>query len=218
MPQQHQGDALAAQLEVHLGPVRYRAGPGTGAGLGEQHGLEGVVVQVSGQGPGEPSVTDRLTCSARVVGGTPKLAETWRRLMPSARVNRITSLILRMAMWGRGTGTSSGVVVDCPSQSAGALRSAQTCATRTSLSRCTETPGKGVRKPGTGVRNQSEWVYGNDRNRQQAETRDDGHVYVPLQVPSGTAHEAMVDDVYKQVVRVIHVATPDLADLPIDRD
>ena len=98
----------------------------------------------------------RLTCSARVVGGTPRLAETWRRLMPSARVNRITSLILRMAMWGRGTGTSSGVVVDCPRQGAGpsdqlkpALR-APTCQVYGNHRKgCTETP---------------EPVYGIDRN------------------------------------------------------
>jgi hypothetical protein len=51
----------------------------------------------------------------------------------------------------------------------------------------------------------------------RAEQRDDGHVYVPLRVPPGAAHEAMVDAVYEQVVRVIRAATPELAGLPIDR-
>jgi hypothetical protein len=37
VPQQHQGDALAAQLEVDLGPLRHRAGLGARARLGEQH-------------------------------------------------------------------------------------------------------------------------------------------------------------------------------------
>ena len=101
----------------------------------------------SGRGQLSPASRIRLTCSARVVGGTPRLAETWRRLMPSPRVKRMTSLILRMAMWGRGTGTSSGVVVDCPRQAVGALRSAQASATATQSARCTETSAKGVRKP-----------------------------------------------------------------------
>jgi len=50
--------------------------------------------------------------------------------------------------------------VDCPRQAVGALRSAQASATATQSAGCTETPGKGVRKPrnrctesiGTGVR------------------------------------------------------------------
>ena len=52
----------------------------------------------------------------------------------------------------------------------------------------------------------------------QTQQRDDGHVYVPLRVPPAVGHEAMVNAVYEQVVRVIRVATPELVDLPIDRD
>ena len=52
----------------------------------------------------------------------------------------------------------------------------------------------------------------------QAEQRGDLHIYVPLRVPAGVGQEAMVDAIYGQVVRVIRVATPDLADLPLARD
>ena len=72
VPEQHQGHALAPQLEVHFGPVRHRAGPGPGAGLGEQHGLQGVVVQVSGQGPGETSGADPSHVLGQGGGGHPQ--------------------------------------------------------------------------------------------------------------------------------------------------
>jgi hypothetical protein len=66
---------------------------------------------------------------------------------------------------GRGTGTSSGVVVDCPRQGAGPSdQHLKPALRRPPSSRCTETPGKGVRKPrnrctesiGTGVRKRPE--------------------------------------------------------------
>ena len=78
--------------------------------------------------------------------------------MPSPRVKRMTSLILRMAMWGRGTGTSSGVVVDCPRQAVGALRPAQASATPSHLPGVRKPPGRVYGNPGTGVRNESERV------------------------------------------------------------
>jgi hypothetical protein len=44
--------------------------------------------------------------------------------------------------------------------------------------------------------------------------RQDGHVFVPLQVPTESAHDEMVDALYAQVRDVIHVAAPDLRPLP----
>ena len=115
--------------------------PRAGAGLGEQHARpKRRRPGLPGRGQVIPASRIRLTCSARVVGGTPRLAETWRRLKPSARVNRITSLILRMAMWGRGTGTSSGVVVDYPRQGAGPFDQLMP-ALHAPSARCTETTG-----------------------------------------------------------------------------
>ena len=71
-----------------------------------------------------------------------------------------------MAMWGRGTGTSSGVVVDCPRQAVGALRPARAGDTRSPLYQVYRTPEPVYGNPRTGVRNQSERVYVYDRDRQ----------------------------------------------------
>jgi len=49
----------------------------------------------------------RRTWSPTVVNGICTEAATWRRLRPSCRLSRRMSLILRMLIWGRGTGTPS---------------------------------------------------------------------------------------------------------------
>jgi len=53
-PQQHERDVGTPELEVHLAPVRHGTRVRRWGLRGEQAGLEGVVVQVLGQRPGEP--------------------------------------------------------------------------------------------------------------------------------------------------------------------